>query len=519
MSTYLVLTPGRSGQAQIVLRSPSIRAHPRLSGSWNLGLMVAVPHQCSPGGDGFWVIRPAGGPSVVLNATGRSAGSQNGESLRARGFARMPERSAHAVTVPGVVDGWMQAHARFGRLEFDRLLRPAIEMAKNGLPVTPYLARQLRTADALLASGSETNRLYRAGGRPLSVGHVLRLPDLARTLASIAADPRSVYDGALASRIAEAIQAEGGMLTTDDLAAHRSDWCSPDVGPVGPWMVEECPPNSQGWTALLAAAVLERGERGWVTEAMVDAAKIALWVRNAELADPTAMGGTSAELIARTLDRVRPYSPGKGTLTLKALDECLGPAGAGPPSTGDTAHVAVVDRDGLAVSCIQSLYFDFGSGVAVPETGIVLQNRGASFALVPGHPNELAPGKRPLHTLAPALATADGTTVAVFGAMGGDAQVQIHLQLLQGLALQGLDPATAISRPRWYLRLSDDEFEVLVERRARAGNHLALAGNRVRRTGPYNEVMGHAQVILVDEARGVLIGAADPRSDGVALGW
>jgi gamma-glutamyltranspeptidase/glutathione hydrolase len=482
-------------------------------------LMVAVPHQCSPGGDGFWIIRPAGGPSAVLNATGRSSQSQTGDSVRALGFARMPERSVHAVTVPGVVDGWMQAHARFGRLEFDRLLQPAIEMAKNGLAVTPYFARQLRHADGLLASGAETDRLYRAAARPLSVGDQLRLPDLSRTLSSIAKDPGSMYTGTLASRIVDAVRLAGGCITADDLAAHRSDWCVPETGPVGPWVVEECPPNSQGWTALLAAALLEQAQRGWTTEAMIDAAKIALWVRNAQLADPAAMRRPVAEIVAHAIDRIGARSRRESTFTAAELADCLGPAGAGPPSQGDTAHVAVVDRDGLAVSCILSLYFDFGSGLAVPGTGIVLQNRGASFALAPDHPNALAPSKRPMHTLAPALATAHGATAAVFGAMGGDAQVQIHLQLLEGLALQGLDPATVIARPRWFVRLTAGDFEVLLERRSRDGERLLSAGNRVVRVAPYDEVMGHAQVILVDEARGVLIGAADPRSDGIALGW
>jgi gamma-glutamyltranspeptidase/glutathione hydrolase len=212
------------------------------------------------------------------------------------------------------------------------------------------------------------------------------------------------------------------------------------------------------------------------------------------------------------------------------VDAALGELdGRSPPGTGrprphtgsDTAHLAVVDADGFAVSCIQSLFSAFGAGIVVPGTGIILHSRGAGFSLDQGHPNELRPGQRPMHTLAPAMALADDRVTAVFGCMGGHAQTQLHLQMVQGLARERLDPATVTARPRWFARPNPltGVPEVLIESRHTSSEKLAAFGHEVEGLGPYDEIVGHEQIVLVDEARGALLGSADPRSDGLALAY
>jgi gamma-glutamyltranspeptidase/glutathione hydrolase len=257
-------------------------------------------------------------------------------------------------------------------------------------------------------------------------------------------------------------------------------------------------------------------------------------VRDAAIADPRRMGyepsrlldPSTIALLAEAVDPDRAAPQERLTATADAVQaRLLGrPRGTPRPAPAevrpDTAHFVVVDADGFVVSCIQSLFSAFGSGIVVPGTGILLHNRGAGFSLEEGHPNELRPGQRPMHTLAPAMALAGDRVTAAFGCMGGHAQAQLHLQMIQGLAGDGLDPATVADRPRWFARPDPvtGAPEVLVEARLEAAG-LGSRGHDVVRVGPYDEVVGHAQIVLVDEARGALLGAADPRSDGIALAY
>jgi gamma-glutamyltranspeptidase/glutathione hydrolase len=332
------------------------------------------------------------------------------------------------------------------------------------------------------------------------VGAVLRQPDLASTLRAISADPGVFYTGPLAERIAGAVD---GWLTPDDLAGHTGDWVEPLRAPFAGWEIEEMPPNSQGMTALIGLHLMsERGlgpddpPRAWV-EAGIAAARTFMAIRDREIGDPAGMRRTPQELLGL---------------------RSAGDAGAAAPTpaaaAGDTSHFAIVDEDGLAVSCIQSVFDAFGSGIVVPGTGIVLQSRGSAFSLDDEHVNALRPGRRPLHTLAPGMATRAGRTAAVFGCMGGHAQTQIHVQLLAALAGRGEDPVAAVSAPRWVLGRS-----VRAEDRDGLPDLVAAAGHPVRRTEPYCQAMGHAQVIVADEDTGVLAGVADPRCDGAALGY
>jgi gamma-glutamyltranspeptidase/glutathione hydrolase len=492
-------------------------------------LMVVAPHQGSPGGDAFWLIRPAGGPTVALNSAGRSPADSNVEELVAQGYKRIPPRTAAAVTVPGVVDGWVQAHSRYGKLDFSQLLVPAISTAKEGIPITPYLARQFHVADEVLRSRPESARIYRPRDRPVKVGDLLKQPDLGNTFRLLASDPSSLYQGALAERIARAVRAEGGWLSIDDLHRHTSDWLDPVAARYQSWTIEEMPPSSQGVIALVALAIAETSRLTSTKLAglhtFIEAAKIGMVIRK-EIGDPTSMRLDVAQLlepglISRLASLISPEKVNSRSQINQALDQ-LGLISTLPAANqghGDTAHIAIVDADGLAVSMIQSLYLGFGSGIVVPGTGITMQNRGYGFELTAGQVNSFDPNKRPLHTLAPALAKIGEQTVALFGAMGGDAQPQLHMQIVQGLLDDQLDPAHVASRPRWFARESAEGFELLVDSRLRLAKELERFGYKIVPVRPFDEDMGHEQIIAIDHKRGVLIGAADPGSDGLALGY
>jgi gamma-glutamyltranspeptidase/glutathione hydrolase len=366
----------------------------------------------------------------------------------------------------------------------------------------------------------------------MRVGERLPLPDLANTLAVLANDPRAFYEGPLASRVSQAVLSEHGWIEPEDLRIHRSEWTEPVSSSFHNWVIEEFPPNSQGWLALLTLRLAECIEgpstpRGW-THRLVQAAQIVYALRDSVLADRAFMKRPpewylEPAQLAALADLAPVRSEG---LTRTGWYVSEGVPQPNGPRHGDTVAFEVIDGNGLAVSCIQSIYSDFGTGLVVPGTGIVLQNRGCSFSLNAAHPNSLAPLKRPRHTLSPALATLNGRTVAAFGSMGGEAQTQIHCQLLTSIVQYGLDPATAIAAPRWFTRPSESvgdesasEYVVLVERRHPHRQSLVALGHAVVPVEPFAEIMGHGQVILRDPDSGVLCGSADPRSDGLALGF
>lgn len=492
-------------------------------------LMVAVPHQTSPGGDAFWLLKRPSEPPIGLNASGKSGADADAALLRAMGLPRVPPRGGAAVTTPGVIDGWHAASSRFGSRSLSELVEPAAAAAREGLAATPYLVRQLEAADGLLAGRPESSRIYRPQGRAVRVGEYLALPELGASIERAASDVGSFMGGAPGRAIVDAVQDEGGFLIAADVAGHQSDWVEPTSGPLpsatGPdgWVLHELGPNSQGWLALFAsrlAARLQDG-RGYriALRAAIEAAKAATVLRAAVLADPRSMPAPAGTFLENGyLDRAARSLAALGGATPAQVSRALEvPLTLDLPTTGDTVHFAIVDADGFAVSCIQSLYFDFGTGIVPRGAGFALQNRGAGFTLREGHPNMLAPGKRPLHTLAPAMATdATGNLTAVLGAMGGDAQTQIHAQLL--LALRSdLDPARATSLPRWFVRPRRETFELLIEGRGRSLSGLEGNGHVITKVAPFDELMGHAQVV-VRLSDGTLLGAADPRSDGLALG-
>ena len=484
----------------------------------NAVLTVIYPDQTAIGGDLFLIYHEAPtGKTHALNATGRSPKAASREALRAAGHMAMPKRGIHAVTIPGTIDAWATISEHFGRLGLERLLRPAVGYARAGFPVSPNLAENLALAKASPDFGDEFRRIYLPGGNVPAAGSRLRLPQLADSLELIAREGRDLfYNGAIGDAIVATSQRLGGPMTADDLASHRADWVEPVYTDYRGVTVAEFPPNSQGITAQIALNLAEQsGAAAWGTadhlHPLIEAKKFAFSVRDRMLTDPTFADIDVERLVSKDYAR--------------QLWEAYDPASAGLGNldhVGDTVYLCAVDRDGNAASLIQSVYLAFGSGVVVDGTGIVLQCRGAYFSLDDTHPNRLEGGKRTLHTLMPGMLFRDGQLLGPIGTQGGDAQAQVHLQLITNLVDFGMSPQAAIEAPRWVAGggTGDDPRLVGLEGRFPASTvaDLRARGHVVQVTDDWNVHYGHAQMILRNEATGLLQGGADPRADGVALG-
>lgn len=480
----------------------------------NAVLTVVAPDQTSIGGDCFLMVHDAAdGSTTGLNGSGRSPRAADGETLLAAGWTGMPFRGIHSVTVPGTIDAWFAASARWGRLEMAELLQPAIALARDGFPVSRTLALSFQETIAPAEPWTaDLWALFAPGGVVPSQGDTLRLPDLADTLELIAHEGRDAYyDGPIAEALIATSNRLGGVVTRDDLASHHAEEVAPVATRYRDITLLELPPNCQGITASIGLNLVENERLGeWGSgdhlHPLIEAKKLAFVIRDTRIADPAFAEIDVDHLVSRRFARS----------LWRDYDSAF--AGLGQPtSTGDTVYVCAVDRDGNAASLIQSIYLGFGSGLVVDGTGIVLQCRGASFTLDPAHPNRLEGGKRPMHTLMPGMLLRDGKLWGPFGTQGGDAQAQIHLQLVTNLVDFGMDPAAAIDAPRWVAggRLADDPRRVWVEGRMRASSIEALSarGHLVGIGPEWDPHAGHAAIIL-REPDGTLAGAADPRTDG-----
>jgi gamma-glutamyltranspeptidase len=486
----------------------------------NAALGVVYPHMTGVGGDAFWLVHDAAsGRQHVLNACGRAAAAASREAFP--GAAEIAPRGARAaITAPGAVDGWVQAHARFGRLALGECLAPAIALARDGFPVADSLARYQAGWRDLLAADPFTAAAYlRPDGAPHKRGEVMRLPRLADTLEAIAASGRAAfYEGEIAAAIAAALARNGGLLTADDLAGHRSDWVQPAAVRYRGRTAVAPPPNSQGFAGLQILGMLEHVDvaaladdpAGYV-DAVVRATALAFEDRDRHLCDPE-FGDIALE---RLLD--------PEYLAERAARLDRAPAGAlvAPRAAGDTTFSCAVDADGNAAAVIQSIYQEWGSGVVAGETGVLLQNRGCFFSLDPSHPNCLEPGKRTAHTLTAALLVGEAGPELVYGSMGGEGQPQTQAAIATRVVDHGRSVQAAIDAPRWLLGRTWGEEHRGLRLEARFGravaDELAARGHEnVSLVEDHTDVMGHAQAIEVVGDH--LEAAADPRSDGAALG-
>jgi gamma-glutamyltranspeptidase/glutathione hydrolase len=476
---------------------------------------VVEPHMTGIGGDCFALYAPASGGVVALNGSGRAPMAASIERLAALGVTALGAGSVHSVTVPGALAGWAALLDAHGTRTLEQLLEPAIRHAEEGFPVAPRVAYDWQRHARCLERSPAGRDYYLPGGRAPEEGRILRLPALARTLRKIAAGgARAFYEGELAERMVAALGGFGGLHTTEDFAATTAEFVTPIHTGYRDAVVYECPPNGQGVVALLLLNILERFElRPMPADGaarlhlLAEATKLAFRDRDAALADP----GHADVPTARLLD--------KGYA--KALAERIDPERAlrdlPPPLLEphpDTVYLTVVDRDLNAVSLINSVYDGFGCGLVCPDTGVLFHNRGRAFRLDPSHPNALAPGKRPMHTIIPGMAFRGGELWCSFGVMGGNYQPVGHAHLLTRLLDDGLDPQAALDAPRIMAYPGDLEVEAGIGREARRG--LVRRGHRVVDT---ESPLGGGQAIVVDRRRGVLLGGSDPRKDGLALGY
>jgi gamma-glutamyltranspeptidase/glutathione hydrolase len=489
----------------------------------NAALGVVYPHMTGVGGDAFWLIHDAAtGRQHVLNASGRAAAAATREAYAAGGAREIAPRGPRAaLTVPGAVDGWVQAHARFGRMPFAECLAPAVGLAGDGFPVADSPARYAADHRDLLAATPTTAAAYlTGGGASPRRGDVLRLPQLADTLAAIAQSGRGAfYEGEIAAAIGAYLAREGGVLTADDFAAHRSEWVQPArVGYRGRTAVAP-PPNSQGFAGLQILGMLEHldvaglaGDPAAYVDAVVRATALAFEDRDRHLTDP-AFGEIPLERLLAPA-----YLEERAAALLAAAPA---PALAAPRAAGDTTFSCAVDADGNAAAVIQSIYQEWGSGVVAGDTGVLLQNRGCFFSLDPAHPNVLAPGKRTAHTLTAAMLIGEAGPELVYGAMGGEGQPQFQAAVATRVVDHGRSVAEAIDAPRWLLGRTWGEEHRGLRLEARFGpgvaTELAARGHEnVSLVEDFSDVMGHAQAIHVLGDH--LEAAADPRGDGLALG-
>lgn len=475
-------------------------------------LNVCEPHMTGLGGDCFALFSAPGGDEVfALNGSGRAPAAASAADLRARGHHTVPMDSVEAVTMPGAVDALCRLSADHGRLGLDAVLAPAIRYAEAGVPVAPRAAFDWPEAGKVLQGHGL--RHFTRSGRPLKTGDIFRAPGQAEVLRRIARQGRDgFYSGEVAEDMLAALHEMGGVHTAEDFAAVACDYADPVAGDYGGVELVEHPPNGQGATAILLLGILGHfdiaGMAPWGAERVhieAEAAKLAYDARNRFIADPD-----------RTARLGHMLAPETAAGLAALIDPKRAMPAAAPLAEAvhrDTVYITVVDRDRMAVSLICSLYKGFGTGIASERFGILLQNRGAGFCLTQGHPNEMAGGRRPMHTIIPGMLRRGGRVLMPFGVMGGAYQPEGHARLVSNLRDFGMSPQAAIDAPRSFA----DEGVLKLERGYDPAVRQELAGMGHDVVVP-DAPVGGAQAIMIHDS-GVLEGGSDPRKDGCALGY
>ncbi len=478
-------------------------------------LCVVEPMMVSPGGDLFALFWDAKRNELHgLNASGRAPKAETIDELKRKGFTKMPDVGIHAATVPGAVDGWATLLERYGSMPLAQVLEPAIDYAEHGFPVTEVIGQDWLNATKF-AGNSDFAATFMPNGRPPAVGEVFTNRNLAESLRRIARGGRDAfYKGDIAARIVKFSQAQGGFHTLADFADQHSNWVEPLHVSYRGYAVYELPPNTQGLTALEMLNILE----GYDVHALgqntaeylhllVEAKKAAFVDRAQHIADPAFYQAPIDQLLSKTHTAEMRQ---KIDLQRAAPERMAGPRGG-----EDTVYLTVVDKDRNVVSLIQSIFSEFGSGLVAGDTGIVLHNRGAGFSFDPQNPNHLAGGKRPFHTLVPAMVLRDGRPWLSFGVMGGDMQAQGHVQVLLNLIDFGMDVQQAGEQPRFRDTGNGLGLESAIGPEIRAA--LERKGHRLIEVSRGS--FGGYQAIMIDPQSGALAGGSDPRKDGCAIGW
>lgn len=497
-------------------------------------LSVVEPTMNGIGGDLFAIVYSASdGKLHALNSSGRSPYAATPEVFEQRGLKTIPRTGVLSVSVPGVVDGWSELLAKHGTITLAQALKPAVGYARNGYAVSDIIATDWATATRTLQRDPDATATFLPGGRPPVPGQVFRNPNLAKTLEAIGSGGRDAfYKGAIAQAIAASMKQKDGLLTARDLADHRADWVEPISTSYRGYDVYELPPNTQGVTALEMLNILEGFDlkslghnSAKYIHLVTEAQRIAYADRDAYIADPDSVPASTLKLLLskeyaaarrKEIDPNRAaqrYAPATIGSNSAAWYRELGDAVQGH---GDTIYMTVADGKGNMVSLIQSLFDTFGSCVVAGDTGIALHNRGSLFTLEPGHPNRLAPHKRPFHTLVPAFVMKDGKPWMSYGVMGGDMQPPGHVQVLANLVDFGMN----IQEAGEAARFRHVPNGIFLESAIAGRGDIVFALNRMgQRMLLGVDQWGGFQGIIRDPLTGVLMGGSDPRKDGLAIGY
>jgi len=495
-----------------VLRSGGTAADAAVAACALLG--VIEPQSTGIGGDCFALIQPRGeGKIVAYNGSGRAPMAATPEWYLEHNIKAIPLTSAHAVTIPGAVDAWtviLRDHGKFG---LDTLLQPAIRAAEEGYVVAPRIAFDWHNQFEKLNKGTNTERYLLPHGRPPVAGDVIKQPELGRTLRAIAKDGRDAfYKGPIAEDIVETLRGIGGLHALDDFAAHTTETTAP-IGTMYKGLdVWQCPPNGPGITMLVMLNILSRFDLTKFAALSVErfhleaeAARVAYMMREQHIGDPAFVKVDVARILAEFAEQ---YA------SKIRMDRMLDLPNVAPPMNPSTVYISVVDKDRNVCSFINSIAQSFGAAIVSNKTGILLQNRGAGFRVQPGHPNCIAPGKRPLHTIIPSLVAKAGRALMPFGVMGGQYQPVGQVHVLTNILDYGCDVQEAIDMPRGLhyegvYQLEDGVPAAIVEGLKKLGHQTT------RLVSP----LGGGQAIWIDWDKGTLTGGSDPRKDGCALGY
>jgi gamma-glutamyltranspeptidase/glutathione hydrolase len=487
----------------------------------NAMMGVVSPMMNGIGGDLFAIVYDAKANRLYgLNSSGWAPKALTIEALHKQGLREMPQVGVNAITVPGTVEGWQKLAGKFGRKKLADDLAPAIQTAKNGYPVTEWVAMYWAAGADYLRGDAEAAKVYLPNDRPPKAGEIFRNTDLAWSLEQIAEHGTDAYyKGEVGKRVLEAIKRHSGVMTAQDLGEFSAEWVEPISTTYRDWTVYEIPPNGQGLAALLMLNIMETfplGAKDYgfgstkALHAMMEAKKLAYADLVKYIGDPRAQRLPVETLLSKehTAERAKLIDPDHANCEV---------ATGTLPGAGDTTYLSVVDRDGNMVSLIQSNYSAFGSGMVAEGTGFVLQNRGGLFNLDPNSPNALAGRKRPLHTIIPGFAQKGETRIA-FGIMGGWNQSQAHAQFIADVADYKMNIQAALEAPR-FTKISFEGCDVQMESRisGRTRDELTAKGHKIQVMGTFSSVVGGGQAVQRDFATGVNYGASDPRKDGAAV--
>lgn len=479
---------------------------------------VVEPGSTGIGGDCFALYAPKGGDRVIaFNGSGRTPAALTLDWFEERGLSDVPRQSPASVTIPGAIDAWTTLHRDHGRLPFADVLAPAIRAAEEGYAITPRVHRDWTLEESLLSSSEAGKSIFLPEGRAPRIGQIHRQPQLAETLRRIASEGRDgFYSGPVAEDMASHLQSLGGLHTLEDFAAAKGEYVTPVTTDFRGYTVHECPPNGQGIIALMIMNILSRFDATHPPQSPdrlhieIEATRLAYAARDSWLADPSTADVPVEEMLSDALaDRLAAMIDLSRALTELPAFEM--------PLHRDTVYITVVDEERNAVSFINSIFDCFGSGIVAPNSGVVLHNRGQSFSVKRGHPNVVAPGKRPLHTIIPGMVTRNGRTEMSFGVMGGYYQAMGHAHLISKVVDYGMDLQEAIDLPRL---IPVGGSRPLVEAEHTLDPSTAA---ELQRRGfelvPSPDPIGGAQVIRIDWDNGTLTGASESRKDGIALGY